>query len=72
MDRLRQLFTEHFGSPPESIAALQGDLGGSGRRILRLKNAQASAIGVVYGIREENLAFLSFSKHFREHGLPVP
>jgi len=23
-------------------------------------------------VREENAAFLEFSKHFRKHGLPVP
>src|SRR5207245_606149 len=32
----------------------------------------ASAVGILYGVREENAAFLSFSKHFRTHGLPVP
>src|SRR5205807_10665668 len=26
----------------------------------------------LYGVREENLAFLEFSRHFRRHGLPVP
>src|SRR5205807_429863 len=29
-------------------------------------------IGVLYDVREENVAFLEFSKHFRRHGLPVP
>jgi aminoglycoside/choline kinase family phosphotransferase len=23
-------------------------------------------------VREENVAFLEFSRHFRRHGLPVP
>ena len=72
MERLRQLFAQHFGAPPETMVALQGNLGGSARQILRLRNHEASAIGVVHGGREENLAFLSFSKHFRAHGLPVP
>ena len=31
-----------------------------------------SAIGVIYSVREENVAFLEFSRHFRRHGLPVP
>src|SRR5208282_992460 len=46
--------------------------GGSGRKIVRLANDQVSAIGILYGVREENVAFLEFSKHFRRHGLPVP
>src|SRR6202035_3822271 len=29
-------------------------------------------IGVLYDMREENVAFLEFSRHFRRHGLPVP
>ena len=32
-----------------------------------------SAVGVfLYDVREENVAFLEFSRHFRRHGLPVP
>ncbi|HZD31965.1 MAG TPA: phosphotransferase enzyme family protein, partial [Candidatus Angelobacter sp.] len=31
-----------------------------------------SAIGILYGVREENAAFLEFSRTFRHHGLPVP
>ena len=31
-----------------------------------------NAIGIVYPVREENVAFLEFSRHFRRHGLPVP
>ena len=31
-----------------------------------------SAIGILYPVREENVAFLEFSRHFRRHGLPVP
>ena len=31
-----------------------------------------SAIGILYDVREENVAFLEFSRHFRRHGLPVP
>ena len=72
MDVLKQLFERYFHLPVEQVAPLQGDLGGSGRRIIRLSNAKASAIGVLYSVREENVAFLEFSKHFRKHGLPVP
>jgi aminoglycoside/choline kinase family phosphotransferase len=72
MDVLNRLFEEHFHSPVKRIQALQGDLGASGRKIIRLSNERASAVGVLYGVREENAAFLEFSRHFRKHGLPVP
>lgn len=72
MDVLNKLFEKHFGSPAERIQPLQGELGGSGRKIIRLSRGSQSAIGVLYGVREENAAFLAFSRHFRRHGLPVP
>jgi aminoglycoside/choline kinase family phosphotransferase len=72
MDVLKKLFEHHFHAPPERIQPLQGELGGSGRKIIRLANEKVSAIGILYGVREENVAFLEFSKHFRRHGLPVP
>jgi aminoglycoside/choline kinase family phosphotransferase len=72
MDVLKQLFEKHFHSPAESVAQLQGQLGGSGRAILRLSGAGQTAVGIVYSVREENNAFLEFSRHFRRHGLPVP
>ena len=72
LDVLKKLFEQHFHAPPERIVPLQGELGGSGRKIIRLSNAKVSAIGIVYAVREENAAFLEFSRHFRRHGLPVP
>jgi aminoglycoside/choline kinase family phosphotransferase len=72
MDVLKRLFEERFRSAPERTQPLQGELGGSGRKIVRLANGRVSAIGILYGVREENVAFLEFSKHFRKHGLPVP
>ncbi len=72
MDALKKLFEQHFHAAPTRIQPLQGELGGSGRKIIRLANEQVSAIGVLYGVREENVAFLAFSRHFRKHGLPVP
>ena len=72
MDLLQQLFAKHFHAPATSARPLQGQLGGSGRHIVRLSNEHASAIGILYDVREENRAFLAFSKHFRRHHLPVP
>src|SRR5580700_3407515 len=72
MDVLKRLFEQHFHSPPERVLPLQGQLGGSGRVIVRLAGAGRDAIGILYSVREENVAFLEFSRHFRRHGLPVP
>jgi hypothetical protein len=72
MDVLNTLFEKHFHTPVERVQPLQGQLGGSGRKIIRLSSETDSAIGVLYDVREENVAFLEFSRHFRRHGLPVP
>src|SRR5580704_7797197 len=72
MDVLKNLFEQHFRSPVERVQPLQGQLGGSGRKIIRLVGGKISAIGILYDVREENVAFLEFSRHFRQHGLPVP
>ena len=72
MDILRKLFEQRFHTAPEQVVPLQGKLGGSGRKILRLTGGGSSAIGILYDVREENVAFLEFSRHFRRHGLPVP
>jgi aminoglycoside/choline kinase family phosphotransferase len=72
MDVLKQLFERHFHVPPTQIQSLQGELGGSGRKIIRLSSGKLTAIGILYNVREENVAFLEFSRHFRLHGLPVP
>jgi len=72
MDVLKTLFERHFGRPVEVVQPVQGELGGSGRKIVRLSSGELSAVGVLYDVREENAAFLEFSRHFRRHGLPVP
>jgi aminoglycoside/choline kinase family phosphotransferase len=46
---------------------------GSDRKIIRLKSSDKSSIVGIYNENiPENLAFLSFSKHFRSSGLNVP
>lgn len=72
MEVLKKLFEQHFHMPVARMQALQGQLGGSGRNIIRLASENFSAIGILYDVREENVAFLEFSRHFRRHGLPVP
>src|ERR1035437_6806265 len=71
MDVLNRLFEQHFHSPVEREQPLQGQLGSSGRAIIRLTGGGKSAIGVLDSVREENVAFLEFSRHFRRRGLPV-
>ncbi len=72
MDVLRRLFEQHFHVPAEAVESLQGQLGGSGRSIMRLTGGGYRAIGIQYGVHEENVAFLEFSRHFHKLGLPVP
>src|SRR5262249_2266686 len=72
LDTLKSLFEQHFHSSATHVQPLQGELGGSGRKIIRLSNEKSSSIGILYNVREENLAFLSFSRHLRRHKLPVP
>lgn len=72
MEVLKKLFEKHFRLPPTLVQPLQGELGGSGRKIIRLSTDQFTAIGILYDVREENVAFIEFSRHFRKHGLPVP
>jgi aminoglycoside/choline kinase family phosphotransferase len=69
---LQKLFEQRFHVPHEQVDPLQGRLGGSGRNIVRLRGGGFSAIGIVYSVREENVAFLEFSRHFKAHGLAVP
>jgi len=72
MDVLNRLFEQRFHVPVERVQPLQGELGGSGRKIIRLGAGVRTAIGILYDVREENVAFLEFSRHFRGQGLPVP
>lgn len=72
MDILERLFEQHFRLPADRIQPLQGQLGGSGRAIVRLSAGTLRAVGIRHTVREENVAFLEFSRHFHRHGLPVP
>ncbi|MDR3765350.1 MAG: RNase adapter RapZ [Acidobacteriota bacterium] len=72
MDILEKLFAEKFGAAPTLVEPVQGGLGGSGRVIVRLGGGGHSAVGICYNVAEENRAFVSFTRHFLAHGLPVP
>ena len=72
MNVLKELFEQHFQTQAERVEPLQGQLGGSGRAILRLAGGPFQAIGILHSVREENAAFLEFTRHFLRHGLPVP
>ena len=72
MDVLKRLFEEHFHAPATTVRPLRSQLSGSGRSIIRLANDNLTAIGILHNVREENVAFLEFSRCFRRHGLQVP
>jgi aminoglycoside/choline kinase family phosphotransferase len=72
IDVLKNLFELHFREPVAQVQPLHGTLSASGRKIIRLSSEKRTVIGVLYDVREENAAFLAFSKHFRKYGLPVP
>lgn len=70
LETLSRLYHEWAGKEPTSIQALP--LAGSDRRYYRLGDGESTVIGVVSPDLAENRAFLSFSRHFRAKGAPVP
>lgn len=64
------LFKQWSGESPRTIVPLP--LSGSARNYFRIQTAAASAIGVVHADAAENSAFVSFARHFKTAGLPVP
>lgn len=68
---LRRLFRRHTGEKWVITQRLKGD--GSQRAIYRLfDKSESSIIGVIGPNREENDAFLSFTRTFQALSLPVP
>ncbi len=68
---LTRLFSDAFGKAPATVLPLDAD--GSSRRMFRLVGDDGRTVVGVFGPdHEENRAFLSFSRSFREAGLPVP
>lgn len=68
---LVRLFEETFGEPPSAVVGLAGD--GSNRSYRRLLRESARpVVGVIGPDREENRAFLEYTRRFLRAGLPVP
>ncbi|MFV1985868.1 MAG: phosphotransferase [Gemmatimonadota bacterium] len=71
VDRASALFEEWRGSAPDDVSPVAGD--GSARRYWRLTGPDgATALGAYGPDRDENRAFVAFSRTFREIGLRVP
>ena len=68
--RLAHLFQAWAGQPVEQVLPLAPS--GSPRIYYRLKAGSHTAIGTHNADQAENKAFLSFSRHFKAKGLPVP
>lgn len=69
-DALEQLYLSVCGERPEAVLPLAGD--GSRRRMFRVRGPDRTFVGVVGPDPDENRAFLTFTRTFRERGLPVP
>jgi len=69
-ENLTNIFKKWAREPAKSISEIQAH--GSSRRYFRILGERKKAIGVYNDDIKENIAFLSFSKHFLNSGLPVP
>lgn len=70
INQLKVLFRDHYGQEATSVEILPQS--GSYREYSRLRSDAFSAIGTFNSDVKENLAFMSFSAHFRNCGIPVP
>jgi aminoglycoside/choline kinase family phosphotransferase len=70
-ERLLGLFEEHYGRRPDAILDMAAD--GSTRQYFRLAwGDEQTTVGAIGPDPDENRAFLTFAKAFREVALPVP
>jgi len=65
-----QLFENQFNEKVDHFEMLPAS--GSYREYCRLKNANRTVIGALNSDVKENTAFLSFSNHLKNRGVPVP
>ncbi len=68
--QLAQLFEQWAGHAPEKITPMPAH--GSDRKYFRLYGKEDTAVGAYNPDRRENIAFLTFSRHFHSLGIPVP
>lgn len=66
----QQLFFSKFKINPEDIVSIKE--GASRRRIFRITGGDISCIGIYNENTRENLAFVEFTRAFRNYGLNVP
>jgi aminoglycoside/choline kinase family phosphotransferase len=70
LELLSDLFQRWSGDKATSVNKLPAS--GSAREYYRINGANTAVIGAINHDREENRAFIEFSRHFRSRGLPVP
>jgi aminoglycoside/choline kinase family phosphotransferase len=68
--KLKKLFHDWSGEVITGIELITGS--GSNRQYYRISGKEESAIGVIGEDKNENRAFLTFTDHFKKHGLNVP
>lgn len=70
-ERVIRLYESHFGHPPRASVEIKAD--GSNRHYYRLIDEDFNtAVGAIGPDREENRAFIAFSRALRGVDLPVP
>ncbi len=67
---ITRLFQNWSNEEPLDIQALPPS--GSDRKYFRISYTKGTVIGAYNPVKQENHAFLSFTRHFHEKGLPVP
>jgi aminoglycoside/choline kinase family phosphotransferase len=67
---ITKCYYKFFGNEDIEIASLPRS--GSDRQYFRISSGKRNVIGTYNPVREENDAFVGFTKHFREAGMKVP
>ncbi|MEI6456911.1 MAG: phosphotransferase enzyme family protein, partial [bacterium] len=70
IQKVNGLYQNWSGKTPQRTEPLFGT--GSYRQYFRIYGNEGTVVGAYNEDDRENQAFLSFSKHFRSEGLPVP
>ena len=70
LEQLNDLFDRWCGENVISINKMPAS--GSPREYYRIKGSESTVIGAINQDREENVAFIEFSRHFHSLGLAVP